>query len=111
MNKSSIIVAAVAAFLCMSCSENRNNPFFQESQLPYGAVEFDKIESTDYLPAFEEGVRQFKANIDHIAACADAPTFENTIEPLELCDNLLLSLFHDVISIGLHKVIEHAANS
>ena len=59
MNKS-VIVAAAAALLFMSCSENRVNPFFEESKLPYGAVEFDKIQSTDYMPAFEEGFRQFK---------------------------------------------------
>ena len=75
--------------LTMSCSENRTNPLLEESKLPYGAVEFDKIRSTDYLPAFEEALSQLKANIDAIAACADAPTFENTIEPLESCDRLL----------------------
>lgn len=73
----------------MSCTENRNNPFFEESKLPYGAVEFDKIQSSDYLPAFEEGFRQFKADIDAVAACPDAPTFENTIEALESSGRLL----------------------
>ena len=73
----------------MSCTGNRNNPFFEESKLPYGAVEFDKIQSSDYLPAFEEGFRQFKADIDAVAACPDAPTFENTIEALESSGRLL----------------------
>ena len=89
MNKSSIIVSALAAVMCMSCSENRKNPFLQESQLPYGAVEFDKIRSSDYLPAYQEAFSRFKANIDAAAACTDAPTFENTIEPLEACDEML----------------------
>ena len=88
MNKT-IFTIAVAAVTFMSCSENRNNPFFEESKLPYGAVEFDKIQSTDYLPAFEEGFRQFKADIDAVAACPDAPTFENTIEALESSGELL----------------------
>lgn len=88
MNKTIFIIAA-AAVIFMSCSENRNNPFFEESKLPYGAVEFDKIQSSDYLPAFEEGFRQFKADIDAVAACPDAPTFENTIEALESSGRLL----------------------
>ena len=88
MNKT-IFTIAVAAVTFMSCSENRNNPFFEESKLPYGAVEFDKIKSSDYLPAFEEGFRQFKADIDAVAACPDAPTFENTIEALESSGRLL----------------------
>ena len=79
MNKPIIITIAVLTMLTMSCSENRTNPLLEESKLPYGAVEFDKIRSTDYLPAFEEALSQLKANIDAIAACADAPTFENTI--------------------------------
>jgi len=88
MNKSTIIVTAFAAMLTMSCS-NRNNPFFQESQLPYGAVEFDKIQSSDYMPAFEEGFRQLKADIDAIAASEESPTFQNTIEQLEASGQLL----------------------
>ena len=88
MNKTIFTIAA-AAVIFMSCSENRNNPFFEESQLPYGAVEFDKIRSSDYLPAFEEGFRQFKADIDAVAACPDAPTFQNTIEALESSGRLL----------------------
>ena len=78
MNKT-IIAAAVAAVTFMSCSE-RTNPLIVESNLPYGAVEFDKISSSDYMPAFKEGFREYKENIDKIAACTDAPTFQNTIE-------------------------------
>lgn len=88
MNKTIFTIAA-AAVIFMSCTENRNNPFFEDSKLPYGAVEFDKIQSSDYLPAFEEGFRQFKADIDAVAACPDAPTFENTIEALESSGRLL----------------------
>lgn len=83
MNKSRLLLYALTIMLTISCSEKRVNPFFVESNLPFGAVEFDKIESTDYMPAFEEGFRRFKAEIDSIAACPDAPTFENTIEALE----------------------------
>ena len=88
MNKTIFTIAAVAVSF-MSCTGNRTNPFFEESKLPYGAVEFDKIQSSDYLPAFEEGFRQFKADIDVVAACPDAPTFENTIEALESSGRLL----------------------
>ena len=109
MNRSSLFAAAVAAVLFMSCSDNKNNPFFKESSLPYGAVEFDKISSTDYMPAFEEGFRQFKANIDKIAACADAPTFENTIEPLEDCDELLgrvSSVFYNLMETDADDIMK-----
>ena len=89
MNKSTIIATAFAAMLTMSCSEKRTNPFFEESQLPYGAVEFDKIQSSDYMPAFEEGFRQLKADIDAISVSEETPTFQNTIEQLEASGQLL----------------------
>ena len=40
------------------------------------------------MPAFEEGFRRFKAEIDSIAACPDA-TLRNTIEALEGSGRLL----------------------
>ena len=79
----------MALMLTTSCSEKKTNPFFEESKAPYGAVEFDKISSEDYLPAFEEGFKRLKAEIDEIAACPDAPTFQNTVEALEASGRLL----------------------
>ena len=108
MNKS-IIVAAVAAVLCMSCSENRVNPFFEESKLPYGAVEFDKIKSTDYLPAFEEAFRQFKADVDVVANCSDAPTFENTIEAIEASEqviNRVSNVFYNLMETDADDIMK-----
>ena len=89
MKKITLFAAVLPVILTMSCSELKNNPFLQESQLPYGAVEFDKIKSSDFMPAFEEGFRQYKKDIDKIAACKESPTFENTIEPLEASGQLL----------------------
>ena len=54
-----------------------------ESGLPYGAPQFDRIRNEHYLPAFEEGIRQAKAEIDAIVSNPDEPSFENTIEALE----------------------------
>ena len=34
------------------------NPFMTVSSLPFQAPAFDKIKDSDYLPAFEEGMRQ-----------------------------------------------------
>ena len=65
------------------------NPFLTESPLPYGAPQFDKIQTSDYLPAFEEAFRQGKQEIDAIVANPDAPTFQNTIEALEYSGSLV----------------------
>ena len=59
------------------------NPLLTESKAPFGAPEFDKIKTEHYLPAFEEGIKEGKAEIDAIVANPDEPTFENTIEAME----------------------------
>ncbi len=66
-----------------------NNPLLRESSLVYGAIEFDKIQLKHYIPAFEEGIKQGKAEIDAIVNNPDEPTFENTIEALEYSGALL----------------------
>ena len=65
------------------------NPLLTESPLPYGAPQFDKIQTSDYMPAFEEAFRQGKQEIDAIVANPDAPTFQNTIEALEYSGSLV----------------------
>lgn len=65
------------------------NPFLTDSPLPYGAPQFDKIQTSDYMPAFEEAFRQGKQEIDAIVANPDAPTFQNTIEALEYSGSLV----------------------
>jgi peptidyl-dipeptidase Dcp len=65
------------------------NPFFTVSNLQYQAPRFDLIRDEHYLPAFEEGMRQHRAEIDRIAADPAAPTFANTIVPMERAGALL----------------------
>jgi peptidyl-dipeptidase Dcp len=59
------------------------NPFFAPSTLPLQAPPFDQIRDEHFLPAFEEGMKQHRAEIDAIAAQAEPPTFANTIEAME----------------------------
>ncbi len=87
--KKSVVILSVLAMLSMSCSQKRTNPFFLESSVPYGAPQFDQIQSTDYLPAFEKGYAELRKEINAVAGCKDAPTFENTIEALEASGRLL----------------------
>lgn len=60
-----------------------SNPFAAPSTLPYQAPDFRAIKESDYRPAFEAGMRQQIAEIEAIASQSAAPTFENTIIPLE----------------------------
>ena len=65
------------------------NPFLQEWDTPYGIPPFDKIKTSDYIPAIKAGIEQQKAEIDAIVANPEAPTFDNTIVPLELSGSIL----------------------
>jgi peptidyl-dipeptidase Dcp len=66
-----------------------DNPFAKPSTLPYQAPPFDRIDDSHYLPAFEEGMRQELAEIEAIANDPAAPTFDNTIVPMEKSGQLL----------------------
>ena len=62
---------------------SRENPLLAESSLPFGAPDFSKIQTSDYLPAFEAAMQQTRDNIQAIVDCQDSATFENTILPFE----------------------------
>jgi len=65
------------------------NPFFEPSTLPFGMPPFADIEDEHYAPAFEKGMAEQLAEIEAITAQAEAPTFENTMIPLEKSGQLL----------------------
>ena len=67
-----------------SCQQtSRENPLLAESTLPFGAPDFSKIQTTDYMPAFEAAMQQTRDNIQAIVDNQDSATFENTILPIE----------------------------
>lgn len=65
------------------------NPFLRHSTLPYQAPQFDQIEVQHYRPAFDEGVRQKRAEIEAIVQNPQAPDFANTLLALEQSGTLL----------------------
>ena len=91
---------ALGAALAVITSCNMENPLLTESKLPYGAPQFDKIKNEHFIPAFEQGVKEAKAEIDAIVANPDAPTFENTIVALDNSGetlNNVASIFYNLM--------------
>ena len=83
-------MATVMMASLSACQQaQRENPLLTESELSFGAIDFNKIETTDYLPAFEAAIQQKRENIQKIVDCPDSATFENTILPLEDSGKLL----------------------
>ena len=65
------------------------NPFAAPSTLPCQAPPFDRIRDADYLPAFDEGMKQQLAEMARVANNPAAPTFENTIVAIETSGRML----------------------
>lgn len=91
MNKTLLTVACAGLMLATACKNNKEmeNPFLSEWNTPYNIPDFEKIKPEHYMPAFEEGMKRQKAEIDAIVNNTEAPTFENTIEALEYSGALL----------------------
>ena len=91
--KATIITIGMTTVMTASFSAcqqaQRENPLLTESELSFGAMDFNKIETADYLPAFEAAIQQKRENIQKIVDCPDSATFENTILPLEDSGKLL----------------------
>ena len=91
--KKTIMTLGIASAMMMpftACQQAQHeNPLLEESQLLFGAPDFSKIQTTDYLPAFEAAIQQQRDNILKIVNCQDSATFENTILPFEDSGRLL----------------------
>ncbi len=66
-----------------------SNPLLAEWTTPFGLPPFDDISDDDFSPALDEALAEARANIAAIADNEDRPTFENTIEALELSEEKL----------------------
>ena len=87
MYKSKSLLIGALAMTLVAC--NHTNPLLDQPNTPYGVPAFDQVKNEHYLPAFEEAIRQNKAEIDAIVNNEAEPTFENTIVALDRAGLLL----------------------
>ena len=91
MYKSILFITLLfALFSCDQQPENTamkntltENPFFEDSTLPYSAPDFSKIKNEHFKPALLEGMKQQSEAVQSIVTNQAKPTFENTILALE----------------------------
>ncbi|MFN7268197.1 MAG: M3 family metallopeptidase [Cereibacter sp.] len=77
------------------------NPLLAPWTAPFGLPPFDAIRDEDFAPAFVQGLAEARAAIAAIAENPAAPSFANTIEALEVCEETLSRLaavFYSVAS-------------
>ena len=110
MTKKLLIAGSALALIC-SCN-SMENPLLKESSAPFGAPEFDKIRNEHYLPAFEAGIAEAKAEIDAIVANQEEPTFENTIEAMEVSGqtlNNVAGIFYNLMEANTNDEMQQIA--
>jgi peptidyl-dipeptidase Dcp len=109
---------AIVVILISSCkSKNEettvdDNPFFVEWDTPFGVPPFDKIKNEHYLPAFEEGMKQHKAEIDSIANSKEEPDFDNVIAAMDYSGSMLkkvASVFFNMTSANTSEELQKIA--
>lgn len=94
MNRKFLSVIALSIMALASCTNKEkpaaeNNPFFSDYGTPFETPAFDKIKNEHYIPAFEEGMKQQKAEIDVIIKNRAVPDFQNTILAYDKSGELL----------------------
>lgn len=96
MKKQTLLLILAVGLGISACSDNaekvadlKDNPFMEESTLPYFAPDFTKIKNEHFKPAFIEGMRQQTEAINQITANAEEPTFDNTVLAIETSNELL----------------------
>lgn len=63
------------------------NPLLSDWNTPFGLPPFDAISDDDWAPAVDTALERARAAVDAIATNPEPPTFENTVEALELSED------------------------
>jgi peptidyl-dipeptidase Dcp len=86
-------VLAMTIFLSLSAltrpAAAEDNPFLAAYATPWHVPPFDRIKTEHYMPAFEKGIAEQRAEVAKIRDNAAAPTFDNTVVALETTGDLL----------------------
>ena len=92
MIKNLILILMSVGLLFSACSKTSetpvetsaaDNPFFAEYDTPFQVPPFDLIKPEHFIPAYEKGMEQEKAEIEALASNPEPPTFDNTIVDLD----------------------------
>lgn len=89
-----------------------SNPFFEEFDTPFGLPPFELISTEHFVPAFEKGIAEQKAEIEAIVNNVELASFENTVVAMEYSGALLKrvgGVFYNYNSALIDDAIQQAA--
>jgi len=76
-----------------------NNPLVKQSHYKYGAVPFDEIKQKYFIPALKYAIKDAEKILDEVKNNTEAPTFENTALPMEICSELMGTIAHTYFNL------------
>ncbi len=114
MKKLLIFLITMSVILNYSCKDEKktDNPFFSKYQTPFEVPPFDNIDTTHYLPAFIEGIKQNSAEIDAIVNNTEEPNFENTVLALDKSGLMLTKVskvFFNMLDANTNEQLQNIA--
>ncbi|RUA24994.1 MAG: peptidase M3 [Bacteroidetes bacterium] len=112
-----ILLSGIIFTACNSETKDKDNKMntnvlLEKFDTPFEVPPFDQIKQSDYVPAYKEAIKQHDAEIEAIVNNTEAPTFENTIEALELSGQLLNridNIFNNLTSTNSDSVMQAIA--
>ena len=87
-----LTIMTIVTFTACKQAKESKNPFFTEYTTPFQVPPFDKIDSTDYMPAYIEGMKQQMSEIDKITNDQNEPTFDNTVLAFDQSGKMLIKV-------------------
>jgi len=107
-----VVLLGVSATAQQSGSRDMTNPFFSEFSTPFQTPPFSLIKNEHFMPAFIEGMKAQRAEIEAIVSNSQPASFENTIVALDRSGELLgkvSSTFFALRSANTTDVIQRIA--
>jgi peptidyl-dipeptidase Dcp len=117
MKNENFLVLIISCLILFSCSSPKPtpdtmNPFYSEYGTPYQLPPFGLIKNEHFLPAFREGIRLHKEEVEAIVSNTELPSFSNTIEALEYSGSLLKKVndvFYNLTSSNTNDTLQQIA--
>lgn len=114
MKSFSLIALLGLIVLISGCrhQEKIENPFFSKFETPFEVPPFDKIDTSDFLPAFMEGIKLHNAEIDAIVNNGAPADFNNTILAFDKSGKMLTKVskvFYNLNEAVTNKAMQQIA--
>lgn len=85
------------------------NPLLQDWLAPQGLPPFADVQAAHFAPAFQQAMAEHRAELDAIGSDPAAPTFANTVVPLDASGRLLArveALFHTLNASATNPALQ-----